>query len=172
MKGVAIMKMTKRTKTTSVKGVVLISAINWGVFVLLLILRPADHVDQFGGAQFHFDDERFHPLGKIIEGDNRGDGDEKPRCRADQGLGNASDHDAHPAGPCRGDIMKRPDDPEHRPKEPDIDRPVPDGPHDAGKALQFCGLDGDLPLHRMRYLLVTLTKALEPGTDHGGERGK
>jgi hypothetical protein len=37
MKGVAIIKMIKRTKTTSVKGVILISAINPDLFVLRFI---------------------------------------------------------------------------------------------------------------------------------------
>src|SRR4030042_3677221 len=120
MNGVAIMKMINSTSTTSVNGVILISAINFGFLSLLFILFRPDQIDELGRTQLHVRDKMFNPFGEIIVGNHRWDGHKQSCRRADKCFSNPSDNNAHPAGPCCGDIMKRPDNPQNRSEEPNI----------------------------------------------------
>src|ERR1035437_311973 len=161
-----IMKMMRRTSSTSVKGVMLISDITasscWAETMLMSralrsrgsgLLRfrgrlvqvglergagvvEVEHFGELVGRDDHLLVVRLDPGLEVVEENNRGDGHEQAGRRGDQRFVDTRRDDGRGRVPLEGDIVEGAHDAEHRTEQPDARCDYRDGTDDAEVALE------------------------------------
>src|SRR5271169_6200218 len=135
-RGVAIMKMIRRTSTTSVNGVMLIPSKSSRRRCRYVRILPCHQVDDLRSGELHVGHESLDASGEVVKQHDRGHRYRQARGRGDQRLGDAADHHVHAARTGKGDVVKRADDAQHGPEQAHVHGNVADGAHDAREPLQ------------------------------------